>query len=97
MKAACHTDPAFPSISLIKQICYPHWIRFSSEVTEWGCDHESIALRLYVKDMGKQHSGFRCFQSGLCIYEEYQFLAATPDGITQCECCGNGVVEVKCP
>ena len=26
LKAACHTDPAFPSISLIKQkICYPHW------------------------------------------------------------------------
>ena len=31
------------------------------------------------------------------IQSNYQFLAATPDGITQCECCGNGVVEVKCP
>ena len=94
MKAAYHTDPAFPSISLIKQICYPHWFRFSSEATKWGCDHESIAIGLYAEDMVKQHSGFR---SGLCIHKEYQFLAATPDGITQCDCCGNGVVEVKCP
>ena len=60
-----------------------------------GCDHESIAIELYAKDMGKQHSGFSCFRSRVCIHEEYQILAATPDGITQCNCCGNGVVEVN--
>ena len=31
------------------------------------------------------------------IHEEYQFLAATPDGIIECECCGQGVLEIKCP
>ena len=97
MKAACHTDPAFPSISLIKQICYPHWYRFSSEAVKWGCDHESIALELYAEEAGKQHASFNFFHSGLCIHEEYQFLAATPDGITLCDCCDYGIVEVKCP
>ena len=97
MKAACHTNPAFPSISLIKQICYPHRYHFSSEATKWGCDHESVAVELYAEDIGKQHSSFRCFRSGLCIHEEYQFLAGTPDAITQCDCCDYGVVEVKCP
>ena len=76
MKAGCHTDPAFPSISLIKQICYLHWYRFSSEAIKWGCDHESIALELYAEDIGKHHSSFHCF------HEENQFLAATPDAIT---------------
>ena len=28
MKALCHTDPANPSVSLIKQICYPHLFHF---------------------------------------------------------------------
>ena len=37
------------------------------------------------------------FFSGLFIHEEYHFLAATPDEISQCDCCGYGVIEVKCP
>ena len=97
MKAACHTDPAYPSISLIKQICYPHLFHFSSKATKWGYDHESVAIALYAENMGEQHSNFYCFNSGLFIHEEYQFLAATPNGISQCDCCGYGVVEVKCP
>ena len=24
-------------------------------------------------------------------------LGASPDGVVQCECCGNGVLEIKCP
>lgn len=43
MKAACHTDPASPSVSLIKQICYPKQCSFSTSATRWGCDHEDTA------------------------------------------------------
>ena len=97
MKAACHNDPGYPSISLIKQICYPQLFRFTSKATSWGCDHGSIALALYIEKMEEEHSNFCCLYSGLFIHEEYQFLAATPDGISQCDCCSYGVVEVKCP
>ena len=24
-------------------------------------------------------------------------MGASPDGIVSCECCGSGVVEIKCP
>ena len=24
-------------------------------------------------------------------------MGASPDGIVQCDCCGKGVVEIKCP
>ena len=44
--------------------------------------------------MEEQHSNFCCFNSGLFIHKEYQFLATTP---FQCDCCGYGVVEVKFP
>ena len=96
MKAACHSDPANPSLSLIKQICYPNLFRFSTQATKWGCDHESVARELYIKAM-EEHEDFSCVISGLFIHEEYQFLAATPDGIINCNCCGSGVLEVKCP
>jgi len=51
MKAACHTDPASPSISLIKQVCYPKQCSFSTSATRWGCDHEDTARQLYFNEM----------------------------------------------
>ena len=97
MKAACHTDPASPSMSLIKQVCYPKHCSFSTAATRWGCDHEDIAHELYITEMEKQHTKFKAFCVGLVISEEYPFIAATPDGLRQCSCCGDGVVEIKCP
>ena len=35
--------------------------------------------------------------SGLQINPSFPHLGASPDGIVQCECCGNGVLEIKCP
>ena len=31
------------------------------------------------------------------INVEYPHLGATPDGIVECECCGLGIIEIKCP
>ena len=36
MKAVCHTNPANPSQSLIKGICYPEAFSFTSKATSWG-------------------------------------------------------------
>ena len=52
---------------------------------------------MYIAAMEASHNEFSYVGSGLVIHEEYQFLAATPDGITHCSCCGYGVLEVKCP
>ena len=42
---SCHTDPASPSISLIKDVCYGS--KFSSKATVWGNTHEKHALDRY--------------------------------------------------
>ena len=42
--AACHTDPAQPSQSLIKTICYPDVFNFPSAATRHGCKHEELAM-----------------------------------------------------
>ena len=44
MKALCYTDPANPSVSLIKRICYPHLFHFSSQATKWG-----VIMKVLVK------------------------------------------------
>ncbi len=36
-------------------------------------------------------------ECGLQINPQYPHLAASPDGLVSCDCCGNGVIEIKCP
>ena len=43
IKAVCHTDPANPSQSLVKAICYPELFCFTSKQTVWGCKREKSA------------------------------------------------------
>ncbi|KAL3880032.1 hypothetical protein ACJMK2_032304 [Sinanodonta woodiana] len=64
--------------------------------TRWGIKHEEDALKMYKNEMMEQHSHFELQSSGLIIYEDYPFLAASPDAVITCDCCGKGD-EVKCP
>lgn len=63
----------------------------------WGCDNEERARQCYVELQSKMHSNFNIEQSGLQINPAYPFLGASPDGLVSCTCCGNGLLEVKCP
>jgi len=58
MKTACHTDPVLPSMSLIKQICFPKQYTFSTSATRWGCEHEDIAYAVYITKMEKNIHSF---------------------------------------
>ncbi len=42
--AAHHTDPALPSLSLIKTVCYPDIFCFNSAATRHGYEHEDKAI-----------------------------------------------------
>ena len=97
MKQACHTDTAMPSLSLIKMICYPEAYKFVSKATQWGCNHEATACDQYRLHQGSLHQKFTLRQSGLVLHPDWPHLGASPDSIIQCECCGPGVLEIKCP
>ncbi len=97
MKAACRTNPESPAKSLIQQICYPELTKFSTSATRWGCDHEKNARDIYFQEMKKYHENFSIVESGLWINSDYPYIAASPDGLCYCQCCGYGCIEVKCP
>ena len=97
MKAVCRTSLYKPSKSLILSICYPEVFRFTTAATHWGCSHEQSALNFYKKVKEGVHTHFSLYSSGLVLNQEWPYLGASPDGIANCECCGTGVVEVKCP
>ena len=96
-RAASHTDPSQPSQSLIKAICYPNIFRFSTAATKHGCKHEASAIAAYEKTMKETHAIFVVTKCGTIINYKYPFLHATPDFLCECDCCGLGCREVKCP
>ena len=97
MKSCCRTTIDKPSMSLIKKICYPEAYRFSTEATRWGCTHEKVACEAYKNIMKNKHTHFTVKDSGFIMSKEYQFMGASPDGMTDCSCCGLGCLEIKCP
>ena len=97
MKSVCATDSGNPAQSVIQRICYPDENKFFSQATKWGCEHESLAKTAYTNIMQVSHRGFVFKDSGLVVSTNHPFIAASPDGIINCECCGPGVLEIKCP
>lgn len=95
-RAACRTSPTQPAVSLIKKMCYPETSTFSSDATDWGHLKEPVARKKYESEMS-DHVDFQCTASGLHICPKYPFLAASPDGMISCKCCGKGALEIHCP
>ena len=66
---------------------------------KWGNAHEKDAIKSFMSDVASQHDGglqgFK--QCGLFIKPDYPYLAASPDGLFLCKCCGLSIVEAKCP
>ena len=89
-KAASHTDPALPSQSLIKTICYPELFKFSTAATKHSCQHEESAIIAFEKVMKTQHSNFKVKRCGMVINKDYPWLHATADFLCSCDCCGRG-------
>ena len=47
--------------------------------------------------MSMTHAEFEVEATGLHVNPKYPYLGASPDGLVTCACCGNGLLEVKCP
>lgn len=94
-KAVCCTKTEKPSRSLIMTVCYPELKKFRSNATTWGCKHEDIGRKAYSVIQTEKHKDFKVSPSGLHISLEEGFMAATPDGLATCSCCGDGIYEIK--
>ena len=64
---------------------------------EYGRIHESDARKEYKKLMSQTRVSFMLKDSGLQISSCHHFIAASPDNLKSCKCCGYAVVEYKCP
>ena len=92
----CHTRLERPALSILGSICTSDH-SFTSAATNWGKEHESTAREQYTFSQTIVHDNFTCSENGLFLSTDYPMFGATPDGVVSCECCGNGILEIKCP
>ena len=86
-----------PPASLVKQIMERNMISHRVPALQWGITNEDIAREAYLELAKEQHANFQYSAAGLHVNPSYPHLGATPDGIINCDCCGDGVIEIKCP
>lgn len=96
-KSVCRVKTTTSNFSLISSICYPEQNKFSTAATKYGCDHEGVARKKYEEVMIKEHQQFEVRESGFFIHSDIPYIGASPDGKTSCLCCGDGILEIKCP
>ncbi len=65
---------------------------------QWGINNEDVARQDYIKEMSmSSHTNFVCTNAGLVVNPLFPHLGASPDGFVCCDCCGKGLLEIKCP
>ena len=95
-RAVCHVR-LDSSISLIKSLCYPSKYGVRTAAIQWGYDHEKDALQAYLQLLNASHTDISLKMYSLFVHPRNLCIAASPDAIMSCVCCGVGTVEVKCP
>lgn len=95
-RSFCHTKLENPSQSLISTV-FQHNTPPKSAALTWGKENEQIARLEYEQISRKMHSSFQIKPTGLHVNPKYPHLGASPDGLVMCTCCGDGLLEIKCP
>ena len=94
--AICRTSVDKPAKSLVVQLLQRKSTAKCAALT-WGIEKESKARLEYEGVMKISHTSFKVESTGLHVNPKYPHLGASPDGLTSCTCCGDGILEIKCP
>ena len=92
----CKTKVESPSKSLI-DVVLQRTSPPKSQALRWGIEKEEVARRQYEQISSKKHTSFCVGTTGLHINPDHPHLGASPDGLVTCSCCGDGLLEIKCP
>jgi hypothetical protein len=63
--------------------------------TQHGCKHEAEARQKYTAILSLIHQNLTVSTCGFYISTSHAFIGASPDGLVNCSCCGEGICEIK--
>lgn len=85
------------SNSLIKIVMGYTSVNPNIKSLKHGRETEPIAVDNYISIYKKNHSNVTFRKCGMFVDQNNCFLSATPDLLVSCSCCGDGLLEIKCP
>lgn len=93
----CHFSGRNYPTSIVKSI-----MQYSKDISrlpqiQWGIQNESTARNQYIDMLAPKHINLKVEPVGLVVNPKLPYLGASPDGIVTCDCCGVGLLEIKCP
>ena len=88
-----HLDP--PPSHLLKRIIKPTRETSAVAAIQWGIKNESAACEMYIEQAMEAHVNFSYEPAGLYVNHCSPHLEASPDGHISCDCCGEGLIEIK--
>ena len=86
-----------PPETIIERLLYDSKDLKNVPAIKWGRENEDTARKEYQTRKEQTHTNFKCVLSGLVVNPLYPHLGASPDGVINCDCCGEGLLEIKCP
>ncbi|CAC5379542.1 unnamed protein product [Mytilus coruscus] len=63
---------------------------------KYGREMEPEAKKIYYQQYVCNHQNVKLSECGIFLDKRCSYLAASPDALVTCSCCGDGVLEVKC-
>lgn len=96
MHAVFATTVEKPAITVVNRVCYPVNSVYYVQTT-WGLEHEQDARHAYTQKMSACHKNLQVRMCGFLVNTAFPEVGASPGGLTTCECCGKGCLEIKCP
>ena len=85
------------SISLLNKLMQYETPPSNLPNLKYGREMEERARENYYALVGPYHLNFAITKTGLQISADYPHLGASLDRIIDRDCCGKGLVEIKCP
>ena len=82
---------------MLRKIVEPSGSKITAPAVVWGQSHEPAGRKAVQEVLGSIHSNLTIRECGLFVSPEHQYLAASPDCVIECECCGTHLLEVTCP
>lgn len=92
-KSVCEASLSDPDRKLLTEICYPEKCIYALESKRI----EHMAISSFICQMKELHTNFNVKLGGLLVDHNCPYFAATPGGLCSCICCGEYLVEIKCP
>lgn len=83
--------------SVVKHVMQYDTKELTVPAVMWGRQMEDTARQCYETEMRKTRTNVNLKAVGLTVKADKPYLAASPDGVFSCDCCGTGLLEIKCP